>query len=194
PNERRRRWAYIALRMSDSTPSACRPEMKRRPTMSSALARPITAMSAINFHSNCSSRGWIARSITLWLMRTSAIAAACESAARTIEMKRDQRYGRRNPSKRANVCRFGCFSRSTDDPNAECIHGLPARFYPAPMALPLESVPNFSEGRDLKVIAALEQSLSRPGRLLDIHTDWDHHRSVFTIVGSGDELVETLLA
>jgi glutamate formiminotransferase len=62
------------------------------------------------------------------------------------------------------------------------------------MALPLESVPNFSEGRDPEVIAALEQSLSRPGRLLDIHTDWDHHRSVFTIVGSGDELVETLFA
>ena len=61
------------------------------------------------------------------------------------------------------------------------------------MALPLESVPNFSEGRDPEVIAALEQSLSGPGRLLDIHTDWDHHRSVFTIVGSGDELVETLL-
>ena len=57
------------------------------------------------------------------------------------------------------------------------------------MALPLESVPNFSEGRDPEVIAALGQSLSRPGRLLDIHTDWDHHRSVFTIVGSGDELV-----
>ena len=62
------------------------------------------------------------------------------------------------------------------------------------MALPLESVPNFSEGRDAEVIAALERALSRPGRLLDIHTDWDHHRSVFTIVGSGDELVETLLA
>jgi glutamate formiminotransferase len=62
------------------------------------------------------------------------------------------------------------------------------------MALPLESVPNFSEGRDPEVIAVLEQSLSRPGRLLDIHTDWDHHRSVFTIVGSGDELVEALLA
>jgi glutamate formiminotransferase len=30
--------------------------------------------------------------------------------------------------------------------------------------------------------------------LLDVHTDWDHHRSVFTIVGSGDDLVETLVA
>jgi glutamate formiminotransferase / 5-formyltetrahydrofolate cyclo-ligase len=62
------------------------------------------------------------------------------------------------------------------------------------VALPLESVPNFSEGRDPEAIAALESALSQPGRLLDVHTDWDHHRSVFTIVGSGDELVETLAA
>ena len=62
------------------------------------------------------------------------------------------------------------------------------------VALPLESVPNFSEGRDPEAIAALERALSQPGRLLDAHTDWDHHRSVFTIVGSGDELVETLAA
>jgi glutamate formiminotransferase / 5-formyltetrahydrofolate cyclo-ligase len=62
------------------------------------------------------------------------------------------------------------------------------------VALPLESVPNFSEGRDPETVAALERSLSEPGRLLDVHTDWDHHRSVFTIVGTGDELVETLLA
>ena len=60
------------------------------------------------------------------------------------------------------------------------------------MALPLESVPNFSEGRDPEAIAALEHALSQPGRLLDVHSDWDHHRSVFTIVGSGDDLVETL--
>jgi glutamate formiminotransferase len=62
------------------------------------------------------------------------------------------------------------------------------------VALPLESVPNFSEGRDPEAIAALESALSQPGRLLDVHTDWDHHRSVFTIVGSGDELVESLAA
>jgi glutamate formiminotransferase len=55
-------------------------------------------------------------------------------------------------------------------------------------------VPNFSEGRDPGAIAALEHALSQPGRLLDVHADWDHHRSVFTIVGSGDELVETLAA
>lgn len=55
-------------------------------------------------------------------------------------------------------------------------------------------MPNFSEGRDPEAIAALERALSQPGRLLDVHADWDHHRSVFTIVGSGDELVETLAA
>jgi glutamate formiminotransferase len=58
----------------------------------------------------------------------------------------------------------------------------------------LEAVPNFSEGRDEAVIEALQTSLSAPARLLDVHVDADHHRSVFTLVGEGDELVETLLA
>lgn len=62
------------------------------------------------------------------------------------------------------------------------------------MALPLESVPNVSEGRDPAVLAALTDAFSSPARLLDVHSDWDHHRSVFTIVGSGEDLVETLLA
>ncbi|HYK07836.1 MAG TPA: glutamate formimidoyltransferase [Gaiellaceae bacterium] len=58
----------------------------------------------------------------------------------------------------------------------------------------LEAVPNFSEGRDQDVVAALRDALSAPARLLDVHVDADHHRSVFTLVGEGDELVETLLA
>ena len=62
------------------------------------------------------------------------------------------------------------------------------------MRLPLEAVPNFSEGRDAEALAGLERSLGTPARLLDVHTDWDHHRSVFTLVGSGDQLVESLLA
>ena len=62
------------------------------------------------------------------------------------------------------------------------------------MPLPLESVPNVSEGRDPTALAALREAFSAPARLLDVHTDWDHHRSVFTLVGSGEELVETLLA
>jgi len=62
------------------------------------------------------------------------------------------------------------------------------------MALPLESVPNMSEGRDEATLAALSDAFGSPARLLDVHADWDHHRSVFTLVGSGEELVETLLA
>lgn len=62
------------------------------------------------------------------------------------------------------------------------------------MALPLESVPNVSEGRDEVALAELRTAFSAPARLLDVHTDWDHHRSVFTLVGAGSELVETLLA
>jgi glutamate formiminotransferase len=58
----------------------------------------------------------------------------------------------------------------------------------------LESVPNFSEGRDEDVLAALRSALSTPARLLDVHVDADHHRSVFTLVGEEGELVETLLA
>jgi glutamate formiminotransferase len=58
----------------------------------------------------------------------------------------------------------------------------------------LEAVPNFSEGRDEGVIKALRDALSQPARLLDVHVDADHHRSVFTLVGEGEELVETLLA
>jgi glutamate formiminotransferase len=60
--------------------------------------------------------------------------------------------------------------------------------------LPLESVPNISEGRDEEVLGALREAMSRPARLLDVHVDWDHHRSVYTLVGSAEELVETLLA
>ena len=60
--------------------------------------------------------------------------------------------------------------------------------------LPLESVPNFSEGRDEAALTALREAMSRPARLLDVHVDWDHHRSVYTLVGPADELVETLLA
>ena len=63
------------------------------------------------------------------------------------------------------------------------------------MRRPLESVPNFSEGRNRATIDALAVALGSGGaRLLDVHADEDHNRSVFTLVGSGDELVESLLA
>ena len=62
------------------------------------------------------------------------------------------------------------------------------------MARPLESVPNFSEGRDRATIDALADALGSRARLLDIHADEDHNRSVFTLVGSEQELIEALLA
>jgi glutamate formiminotransferase len=60
--------------------------------------------------------------------------------------------------------------------------------------LPLESVPNFSEGRDGSALAALREAMSGPARLLDVHADTDHHRSVYTLVGTGEDLVATLAA
>ena len=59
--------------------------------------------------------------------------------------------------------------------------------------LPLESVPNFSEGRDRAVVDAIGTALGRRARLLDVHADEDHNRSVFTLVGSEDELSDALL-
>lgn len=60
--------------------------------------------------------------------------------------------------------------------------------------LPLESVPNFSEGRDHATIEAIGSALSGHARLLDVHVDGDHNRSVFTVVGSEQELADALLA
>jgi glutamate formiminotransferase/glutamate formiminotransferase/formiminotetrahydrofolate cyclodeaminase len=60
--------------------------------------------------------------------------------------------------------------------------------------LPLESVPNFSEGRDEAALASLRAAMTQPARLLDVHADGDHHRSVYTLVGTGEQLVETLVA
>jgi glutamate formiminotransferase/glutamate formiminotransferase/formiminotetrahydrofolate cyclodeaminase len=63
-----------------------------------------------------------------------------------------------------------------------------------PVALPLESVPNVSEGRDPAAIEAIGEAFSGSARLLDVHSDPDHHRSVYTLVGDDDALVESLVA
>ncbi len=48
----------------------------------------------------------------------------------------------------------------------------------------VECVPNFSEGRDAHVIAALRRAIEDSGvKLLDQSADPDHHRSVFTFAG-----------
>ena len=59
--------------------------------------------------------------------------------------------------------------------------------------LPLESVPNVSEGRDAKVIDELARRFSGRAQLLDVHSDVDHHRSVFTLVAADEEMVESLV-
>jgi len=62
------------------------------------------------------------------------------------------------------------------------------------MSLPLEAVPNFSEGRSKETIEALRETLARDADVLDVHADADHNRSVFTIAGSQPALVDALVA
>jgi glutamate formiminotransferase len=58
----------------------------------------------------------------------------------------------------------------------------------------LEAVPNFSVGRDRAVLAAIRAAIEGHARVLDVHADPDHNRSVFTCVGAADELVDGLEA
>ncbi len=76
----------------------------------------------------------------------------------------------------------------------------------------LLAVPNVSEGRDAATIAAVSEGFARAGepataagdrpgagsrggvRVLDVHSDPDHHRSVFTLGGRPGELADGLLA
>lgn len=60
------------------------------------------------------------------------------------------------------------------------------------MAQSLLAVPNLSEGRDAGRIAALEVPFSRRVELLDRHSDADHNRTVLTLAGAPDALVEAL--
>jgi len=59
---------------------------------------------------------------------------------------------------------------------------------------PLESVPNFSAGRDRETINTLAAALGKDAELLDVHADADHNRSVFTLVGDEEDLIRALLA
>jgi glutamate formiminotransferase len=59
----------------------------------------------------------------------------------------------------------------------------------------LLAVPNVSEGRDDQTIAAIADAFTDAGgvRLLDAHSDPDHHRSVFTLSGPPVRLGDALL-
>jgi len=59
---------------------------------------------------------------------------------------------------------------------------------------PLLAVPNVSEGRDASRIEALQRAFTQGAELLDRHSDPDHDRTVFTLVGAGAPLRDALLA
>ena len=61
----------------------------------------------------------------------------------------------------------------------------------------LMSVPNVSEGVDQAALSAIGAAFAPPDgvtRLLDIHSDVDHHRSVFTLVSEQGSLAADLAA
>ena len=61
---------------------------------------------------------------------------------------------------------------------------------------PLECVPNVSEGRRPEVVARLAAAASAPPgvRLLDVSSDPDHNRSVLSLAGDAEGLLQGLLA
>jgi glutamate formiminotransferase len=60
----------------------------------------------------------------------------------------------------------------------------------------IECVPNFSEGRDKKKIQAIaEAARGRPKvKVLDVEWDKDHHRSLVTLVGEPESVLEAVWA
>ncbi len=65
-----------------------------------------------------------------------------------------------------------------------------------PLRMPVAyAVPNVSEGRDRATIDALVDACRVPGmRVLDVHSDADHHRSVITIAGDPWALQDALVS
>jgi len=58
----------------------------------------------------------------------------------------------------------------------------------------LEAVPNVSEGREPGSVEEIGRAFASGARLLDVHADADHHRSVFTLVGDDEALVRSLVS
>ena len=54
------------------------------------------------------------------------------------------------------------------------------------------AVPNVSEGHDLQTLEAIEKGFA-PALFLDLHTDPDHDRAVFTLAGAQGELATALV-
>ena len=66
---------------------------------------------------------------------------------------------------------------------------------PQPLPVTLFAVPNVSEGRDGAAIIGLERAFATPPgvKLLDTHSDPDHHRTVFWLSGGPGQLAEALV-
>src|SRR5215210_8712573 len=59
---------------------------------------------------------------------------------------------------------------------------------------PLLAVPNVSEGRDRAALDAIGNAFATHGaRVLDVHTDPDHHRTVFSLAGEAGALHRALV-
>jgi glutamate formiminotransferase / 5-formyltetrahydrofolate cyclo-ligase len=58
----------------------------------------------------------------------------------------------------------------------------------------LLAVPNVSVAGDAEVLRRFHEAFGRAARILDVHSDADHGRSVFTIAGEPGGLAESLLA
>jgi glutamate formiminotransferase / 5-formyltetrahydrofolate cyclo-ligase len=57
----------------------------------------------------------------------------------------------------------------------------------------LAAVPNVSEGRDAAAIEQIGAAFGRAARLLDVHSDPDHNRSVYWLAGGPGELAQALV-
>jgi glutamate formiminotransferase/glutamate formiminotransferase/formiminotetrahydrofolate cyclodeaminase len=65
----------------------------------------------------------------------------------------------------------------------------------AALADTLLAIPNVSEGRDAAAITAIGEAFASTGAvLLDVHSDPDHHRTVYTLAGGVGELAPALVA
>jgi glutamate formiminotransferase len=60
----------------------------------------------------------------------------------------------------------------------------------------LECIPNISEGRDQDKIASMTEEVKkhRKVKLLDVSSDRDHHRSVFTFIGDPEAIKDAALS
>ena len=76
-------------------------------------------------------------------------------------------------------------------------HGLLDReaLPPAPERPVAIAIPNVSEGRDAATVAALADAARLPGvRVLNVHSDPDHNRSVLTVAGDPLSLQDAMVA